>query len=157
MLRPRPVSAGAAFDPSLSKEAARSAVAKLVEKFRGEESRGRLSEYNEANVRTRFINPLLRALGWDVEGLDEVSVEDHLLSGFSDYALRLPGERRPRLFVEAKKFELGPQGLDGHTERGGRKVTFPQQAIQYAWQTQAGWSVLTNFKETRLYSAYIDL
>jgi len=131
-------------------------VASLVEKYRAEEARGKLSEYNEASVRVRFINPLLRALGWDIEGPDEVSVEDHLLSGFSDYALKLPGERRPKLFVEAKRFELGPQGLDGHTERGGRKVSFPQQAINYAWQTQAGWSVLTNFKETRLYSAYID-
>ncbi len=139
-----------------SKEHARAAVAMLVEKYRAEESRGKLPDYNEASVRIRFINPLLRALGWDIEGPDEVSVEDHLLSGFSDYALTLKGERRPKLFVEAKKFELGPQGLDGHTERGGRRISFPQQAIQYAWQTQAGWSVLTNFKETRLYSAYID-
>jgi type I restriction-modification system DNA methylase subunit len=137
-------------------EVGRAAVGRLVEKYRNEEARGKLAEYNEASVRIRFINPLLRALGWDIEGPDEVSVEDHLLSGFSDYALKLPGERRPKLFVEAKKFELGPQGLDGHTERGGRRVTFPQQAVQYAWQTQASWSVLTNFKETRLYSAYID-
>lgn len=127
-----------------------------MEKFRAEETRGRVGEYNEAQVRLRFINPLLRALGWDIESPEEVSVEDHLLVGFSDYMLKLSGERRPRLFVEAKKFELGSQGLDGYTERGGKKISFPRQAVQYAWQTQAAWSVLTNFKETRLYSAYID-
>lgn len=107
-------------------------------------------------MRVSFINPKLRALGWNVESPEEVTVEDHLLSGFADYALRLPGERRPKIFAEAKQFELGSKGLDGSTERGGRKVTFAQQAVQYAWQTQADWSVLTNFKETRLYSSYID-
>jgi type I restriction-modification system DNA methylase subunit len=139
-----------------SKDEAHSALARLVEKYRSEEAQGRLPDYNEANVRLRFINPLLRALGWDIESPDEVSVEDHLLSGYSDYALKIPGERRPRVFVEAKRFELGATGLDGYTERGGRKISFPQQAVQYAWQTQAAWSVLTNFKETRLYSSYID-
>ena len=142
--------------PTWSKEEAHSAIAKLVEKYRTEEAQGKLPEYNEANVRLRFINPLLKALGWDIEAPDEVSVEDHLLTGYSDYALKMPGERRPRVFVEAKRFELGPLGLDGHTERGGRKVSYPQQAVQYAWQTQAAWSVLTNFKETRLYSSYTD-
>jgi type I restriction-modification system DNA methylase subunit len=140
----------------LLRDEARSKLAGLVEKFRAEEAHGKVGEYNEAQVRLRFINPFLRALGWDIESPDEVSVEDHFLSGYSDYALKLPNERRPRLFVEAKRFELGPQGLDGYTERGGRKVSFPRQAIQYAWQTQAAWSVLTNFRETRLYSAYID-
>jgi type I restriction-modification system DNA methylase subunit len=150
------VSPAADDSQRLRRDEARSKLATLVEKFRAEEARGKTAEYNEANVRLRFINPLLRALGWDIEAPDEVSVEDHLLLGYSDYALKIPGERRPRIFVEAKRFELGPQGLDGHTERGGRRVSFARQAVQYAWQTQASWSVLTNFKETRLYSAYID-
>jgi type I restriction-modification system DNA methylase subunit len=107
-------------------------------------------------VRSSFIDPLLRALRWDTESRTEVAVEERLLEGHCDYTLRIPGDRRPRVFIEAKRFELGPKGLDGHTERGGRPLSFPQQAIRYAWQSQAEWAVLTNFKETRLYSAYID-
>jgi type I restriction-modification system DNA methylase subunit len=137
-------------------EEAKSAVAALVEKYRNLSERGKLGEQNEAEVRTRFITPLLRALGWDVEGLDEVHPEQRTLTGFADYGLKLPTDKRARIFVEAKPFDLGPAGLDGHTFRGGKRLTFAQQAIQYAWQMQASWAILTNFAETRLYTSYVD-
>lgn len=146
-------------DPALngtSREEAKTAVASLVEKYRSLSQRGQLGEQNEAEVRTRFITPLLRALGWDVEGLDEVHPEQRTLSGFADYGLKLPSDKRARIFVEAKPFDIGPAGLDGHTFRGGKRLTFAQQAIQYAWQMQASWAILTNFAETRLYSSYVD-
>jgi len=139
-----------------AKDEAKAAVVTLIEKYRSLSDRGKLSEQNEAEVRTRFISPLLRALGWDVEGLDEVHPEQRTLTGFADYGLKLPADKRARIFVEAKPFDLGSAGLDGHTFRGGKRLTFAQQAIQYAWQMQAPWAILTNFAETRLYSSYVD-
>lgn len=139
-----------------SREEAKNAVAALVEKYRKLSERGELGEQNEAEVRTRFVTPLLRALGWDVEGLDEVRPELRTLTGFADYGLKLPTDKRTRIFVEAKPFNLGSVGLDGHTFRGGKRLTFAKQAIQYAWQMQASWAILTNFAETRLYTSYVD-
>ncbi|HEV2165755.1 MAG TPA: hypothetical protein VGS23_02070, partial [Thermoplasmata archaeon] len=139
-----------------AREEAKAAVGSLLEKYRSLAERGKMGEQNEAEVRTRFITPLLRALGWDVEGLDEVRPEQRTLTGFADYGLKLATDKRARIFVEAKPFDLGPAGLDGHTFRGGKRVTFAQQAIQYAWQMQASWAILTNFAETRLYTSYVD-
>ena len=139
-----------------SRDEAKNAVAALVEKYRKLSERGELGEQNEAEVRTRFVTPLLRALGWDVEGLDEVRPELRTLTGFADYGLKLPTDKRTRIFVEAKPFNLGSVGLDGHTFRGGKRLTFAKQAIQYAWQMQASWAILTNFAETRLYTSYVD-
>jgi type I restriction-modification system DNA methylase subunit len=137
-------------------EESKVSIRRLVEKYDLAVTSGEASRFSEAQVRISFIDPLLRALGWNVESSAEVTVEERLLEGHCDYALRIPGDRRPRVFIEAKRFELGPKGLDGHTERGGHPLSFPQQAIRYAWQSQAEWAVLTNFKETRLYSSYID-
>jgi type I restriction-modification system DNA methylase subunit len=141
---------------SIAREESKLSIRRLVEKYDLAVASGEAAHYLEAQVRISFIDPLLRALGWDVESSAEVTVEERLLEGHCDYALRIPGDRRPRVFIEAKRFELGPRGLDGHTERGGHPLSFPQQAIRYAWQSQAEWAVLTNFKETRLYSSYID-
>ncbi len=143
-----------AFTPG--REEARQEVGALVDKYRQVLATGREKGFLEEDVKGKFIVPLLEALGWDVKGLDEVKFEQRTLVGRADFALRLPEERRPHLFLEIKTFELGPDGLDGHTFRGGKKLTFPQQAIQYAWQMQVPWAVLTNFKEIRLYSSYVN-
>ena len=146
----------ASSSDSAAREIAKTAIRRLAERYDGAVKTGEAAGYNEAQVRISYIDPFLKALGWDVESPAEVTVEERLLEGHCDYTLRIPGDRRPRVFIEAKRFELGPRGLDGHTERGGRPLSFPQQAIRYAWQMQSEWAVLTNFKETRLYSAYID-
>ena len=51
---------------------ARPLVAKLVERFRANrhEYTPAGSKYNETALRTEFLNPLLQALGWDVENED---------------------------------------------------------------------------------------
>lgn len=85
-----------------------------------------------------------------------MSPEQRTHRGRADYGLRLGRGAAPSIFVETKRLELGPEGLDGSTTRGGKKVTFPQQAIEYSWQMGADWAVLTNFRETRLYFSHID-
>jgi hypothetical protein len=59
----------------------------------------------EQNTKAALIDPLLAALGWDVEDIDEVSREYRRKSQDNpvDYALFML--RSSRLFVEAKGLE----------------------------------------------------
>jgi len=64
--------------------------------------RYRDSPIGEQDTKAALIDPVLRALGWDVEDLEEVQREYRLKSTDNpvDYALSIL--RTPRLFVEAK-------------------------------------------------------
>src|ERR1035437_844224 len=66
-----------------------------IAKFRGE-------AIGEENTKHALIEPVLRALGWDVEDLDEVRCEYKLKQADNpvDYAFFVHGNLR--LFVEAK-------------------------------------------------------
>ncbi len=138
-----------------SKEQSRKSIAELIEKYKEILRRGHEDRYDEENVKIKFINPFLQLLGWDVEGLDEVKAEQRTLTGRVDFSLRLERGMRPRIFCEVKRFDLGRDGLDGFTVRGGKRMTYPEQAIGYAWQMHVDWAVLTNFKEIRLYSSHV--
>ena len=100
----------------------------------------------EQETGTKFIMPLLRALGWDVESVDEVREQHRTVYGPSDYELLISGA--PRVVVEIKRIA---NSLDGHHVARGKKVPYPKQAIQYAWNLRVDWVILTNFKELRLY------
>lgn len=92
-------------------------VRQLADDFKASESRYTSSDYQEAEVRTDFINKLLIALGWDVNHdwqknplAQEVKVERSVAMGAArkraDYAMFIaPNFRKGdlRLFVEAKK------------------------------------------------------
>lgn len=113
-----------------------------------------LSDYdrdqmNEATVRQQYINPLLRALGWDTTS-DQVLPEQRTLAGDADYALSLNG--REQFFIEAK---APGRDLDGTRRVRGEDQPFTVQAIDYAWHQGCDWAVLTNFKELRLYFTHI--
>ena len=91
-----------------------------------------LSDYdrdqmNEATVRQQYINPLLRALGWDTT-TDQVLPEQRTLAGDADYALSLNG--REQFFIEAK---APGRDLDGTRRVRGEEQSFAVQAINYAW------------------------
>jgi hypothetical protein len=102
--------------------------------------RDRLSEQDTKNA---FIEPVLRALGWDLEDLEEVRLEYKRKPSDNpvDYALFLL--RTPRLFVEAKA--LGAR-LDD------RK--WANQIIAYATMAGVGWVVLTDGDEYRIYNSH---
>ena len=87
-------------------------VKRLVENFNTHKDFYQSGGYKEAEVRIEFLDPLFKALGWDVrneKGLSvvnkEVIVEESLeVEGATkapDYCFRIGGERK--LFVEAKK------------------------------------------------------
>ena len=67
----------------------------------------RKENIGEQNTKAALIDPLLSALGWEVEDIDEVSREYRRKPQDNpvDYALFML--RSPRLFVEAK--DLGPR------------------------------------------------
>jgi hypothetical protein len=97
----------------------------------------------EQNTKAALIDPLLAALGWDVEDIDEVSREYRRKSQDNpvDYALFML--RSPRLFVEAKGLEK---------DLSDRK--WISQVLGYATVVGVEWCVLTNGDEYRLYNAH---
>lgn len=97
----------------------------------------------EQDTKRVFITPLLRALGWDVEDLEEVRNEyrHRPQDNPVDYALFMM--RTPCLFVEAK-------GLN--SSLSDRK--WVSQMIGYAATVGVEWCVLTNGDEYRLYNAH---
>lgn len=58
----------------------------------------------EKRTRVALIDPLLRALGWDVSDPALVEVETKTSNGWADYALLGPSQQ-PLIFVEAKKLK----------------------------------------------------
>jgi predicted type IV restriction endonuclease len=104
--------------------------------------KGRNISINEQNTKTTLINPLLVALGWDIEDLDEVSCEYKKKPQDNpvDYALFLL--QTPCLFVEAKA--LGSNLADR------RWVT---QTLSYAAVVGVEWCILTDGNDYRLYNA----
>lgn len=98
---------------------------------------------NEQNTKTTLIQPVLRALGWDVEDFEDVQCEYKRRKQDKpvDYALLLL--RTPCLFVEAKA--LG-QDLDD------RK--WANQIMGYAGVAGVRWVALTDGNEYRLYNSH---
>ncbi len=103
-------------------------------------------ELNEQNTKTALIDPVLRALGWNVGNLDEVSQEYKRQTKDKpvDYALFLL--RTPKVFVEAKAFR---QTLDD------RK--WANQIMGYAAVAGVKWTVITNGDEYRIFNACVEV
>ena len=103
--------------------------------------RGRERRMNEEATKTSLIEPVLAALGWDVQDWDQVQKEYRAKPGDNpvDYALSTLG--KPRLVIEAK-------GLG--EDLSIRK--WISQVLAYATTTGVGWCVLTNGDEYRFYN-----
>lgn len=96
----------------------------------------------EENTKHALIEPVLRALGWDVEDLDEVRCEYKLKQADNpvDYALFVHGGLR--LLVEAKAL-------------GENLSKYAHQIMGYAGVAGiVEWIVLTDGNEYRIYNAY---
>ena len=107
------------------------------------QTRNREQNIGEQNTKATLVEPLLSALGWDVEELDEVVREYKRKPQDKpvDYALFV--QRSPRLFVEAKA--LGE-------DLTNRK--WMSQTLGYATVAGVEWCVLTNGDEYRLFNAH---
>src|SRR5215218_3682643 len=105
--------------------------------------RNRKESIGEQNTKAALIDPVLSALGWSLEELDEVSREYRRKPQDNpvDYALFML--QSPRLFVEAKALEK---------DLNDRK--WISQTLSYATVVGVEWCVLTNGDEYRLYNAH---
>ena len=116
-------------------------VAERIERYRG-------SRIGEQNTKSTLIAPVLRALGWNIEDMDEVHLEYRYKRQDKpvDYALLL--QRKPVLFIEAK-------GLD--EDLNDRR--WASQVVSYAAVEGVEWVVLTNGDGYRIYAAHapVDL
>ena len=110
--------------------------------------RDRIARYRgrgigEQDTKATLIVPILRALGWDVEDLEDVKLEYKRRPNDNpvDYALVLL--RQPRLFIEAKS--LGANLLDHK---------WANQFLSYAMAAGVEWVALTDGNEYRLYNSH---
>jgi len=132
-------------EKEMGKEKLKTLVANFDEILRS----GKEKNFSEADVSSKFILPFLDMLGWDISSIDEVREQRRTLSGPADYILIVNG--KPKLVLELKKFT---ENLDGYRVIRGRKETFPEQAMRYAWHLKVEWVILTNFREVRLYNSF---
>lgn len=138
---------------------ATTAVQRLVDKFTADfahytDARGR---YLEADARSEFIDPLLRALGWDIENRNglipskrEVVREESQQRATSatkrpDYTLRVDGVGK--LYVEAKK-----PSVNVLTDMDAIR-----QTRAYGWTKQHPIAVLTNFRHVRIFDTSVPI
>lgn len=113
-------------------------------------ARERVRDYRDRRVRLTesdtirvLVLPVLEALGWDLQDVEEVRSEYRHVSADNpvDYALFLHGS--PALFVEAKALGVS---LDD------RKPLL--QTLNYANAAGVDWCVLTNGAEWRIYKVH---
>ena len=116
----------------ITKESFRGELERLVRNFAANEDEYTSPGYPEAQVRLDFLDPLFRALGWDLENRAslpyskrEVVVERGSEEGRPDYTFRLAGI--PKFVVEAK----APHHRLAHEDH-----VF--QVKSYAWNTKIG-------------------
>jgi len=127
----------------MKQTAARDKVQQLVEKFDREQGAGVISQYNESETKTGFIEPLLQALGWDTQDRNEVGLEEKISGGRVDYSLRIKGS--PKIYIEAKP---------PRARLTKREVI--SQAITYGYNKRSvPWVLLTDFQEVRLFDVTI--
>jgi hypothetical protein len=100
---------------------------------------------SEEETKAILIDPVLAALGWRVDELEDVRREYRAKTNDNpvDYALVVFG--KPRLFVEAKALSVA---LD-------RKSA--SQVVGYAATVGVSWCVLTNGDEYRLYKSHASV
>ena len=123
----------------MEKDTAQQQIAALVNRFKTLTKRDK-DAMNEQAIRLRFILPLFRALGWDIEDPRDMTAEEQIARGFVDFGFYLNGV--PAFYLETKR---AGDPLDN--------IEFKRQAINYAYLKGVTWAVLTNFDELRVYNA----
>ncbi|MGF1470295.1 MAG: Eco57I restriction-modification methylase domain-containing protein [Rubrobacteraceae bacterium] len=131
-------------------------VHKLVDRFHSNLDAYKSGQFNEAQVRVDFIDPLFReALGWDIhneqgrpEAYRDVVYEDRVKVGGGtkapDYGFYAGGERR--FFLEAKKPSVDISG----------DLAPAVQLRRYAWSAKLPLSILTDFEELAVYDCRFE-
>ncbi len=134
----------------VTREQAYEKIAQLVERFDRYVDTYKRTGYNEEQTRVDFINPFFKALGWDVDNVEDhaepyrdVIHEDKIKIGATlkapDYAFTLYGQRK--FFVDAKKPSVNV-----------RNDLLPAyQVRRYGWSAKVPISIVTDFEEFAIY------
>jgi predicted type IV restriction endonuclease len=125
---------------------ARVTAAVEVIRKRIQQIRDRKELIGEQNTKAALIDPLLSAMGWELQEIDEVRREYRRKPQDNpvDYALFL--NRTACLLIEAKSLEK---------DLGDRK--WISQNISYAAVVGVKWCVLTNGDEYRIYNSHAEV
>ncbi|WP_083800355.1 N-6 DNA methylase [Erythrobacter sp. SD-21] len=129
-------------------------IKELCARFELHREAYKASTYNETQVRREFIDPFLKALGWDIdneqgyaEAYKDVVHEDALKIGGNtkapDYGFRIGGTRK--FFLEAKKPAINLK----------EDISPAFQLRRYAWSAKLPLSILTDFEEFAVYDCRI--
>jgi hypothetical protein len=129
-------------------------IEELVERFQRYQENYKSSQYNETQVRREFVDPLFKALGWDMDNVQgyaeaykEVIHEDAIRVEESarapDYCFRIGGVRK--FFVETKKPSVNLKD----------DIAPAFQLRRYAWSAKLALSILTDFEEFAVYDCRV--
>ncbi len=140
--------------PSAEKLKTPQPVLELVERFDRNREAYKSGSYNETQLRREFLDPLFKALGWDMdndqgyaEAYKDVIHEDAIKVGEAtkapDYCFRIGGARK--FFLEAKRPSVDIK----------HDVSPAFQLRRYAWTTKLPLSILTNFEEFAVYDCRV--
>ena len=111
--------------------------------------RERVSRYssdlskNEIRTRAVLIDPMLKALGWDVADPAAVTVEFEVPPGRADYGLRRGLDNAPAVLIEAKKLN---EPLDPHIG----------QLLNYALVRGVRYGCLTDGNVWKVYHVFLE-
>jgi hypothetical protein len=125
-------------------------VLELIQRFDRNHEAYRSPHYNETQLRREFLDPFLKALGWDIdneqghaEAYKDVVHEDAIKVGEAtkapDYCFRIGGTRK--FFLEAKRPSVDIKN----------DVSPAFQLRRYAWTTKLPVSILSDFEEFAVY------
>lgn len=125
-------------------------VLALCETFALHRDHYRSSAYNETELRREFLDPLFKALGWDIDNekgyadaYKDVIHEDAIKIGgitkAPDYCFRIGGTRK--FFLEAKKPSVNIK----------EDISPAYQLRRYAWSGKLPLSILSDFEEFAIY------
>jgi len=140
--------------PSAEKLKTPQPVLELVERFDRNREAYKSGSYNETQLRREFLDPLFKALGWDMdndqgyaEAYKDVIHEDAIKVGEAtkapDYCFRIGGARK--FFLEAKRPSVDIK----------HDVSPAFQLRRYAWTTKLPLSILTDFEEFAVYDCRV--
>jgi type I restriction-modification system DNA methylase subunit len=133
------------------------AVFNLIQRYEAYRQAYLRGDYNETQLRREFVDPLFRALGWDVdnnqgfaEAYKEVVHEQTIKfrgqdtnTKFIDYSFRLGGVMK--FIVETKKPSV----------KIAEDAKSALQVRRYAWNAKLTLNILTNFEEWAIYDCRI--
>jgi hypothetical protein len=126
------------------------AIKKLIDNFERNIDFYKSNSYNEYQLRQEFIDPLFKALGWDMDNeaglapqyrdvIHEASIKIGGYTKAPDYAFSIHGNFK--FFLEAKKPAVNV--------RGDSEPAY--QLRRYGWSAKLPISILTDFEEFAIY------